>query len=483
MAAAILLLAAIPEGAVTAQSRDRKAKKGKKAQTEAPVKAPPRTFRVDGGVKTDTTYPDSVKVASDSLPGRQMRERPGTDGPGGAVSMATDSLDGAPEIATGAMDGTPETGTDSLGSIVYPGITDYEEVIVGTDAAPASGGWSRADSLQAESYGITMEELALLREIEAQDSLAVSSGDGMSFDSDVFLSRREARELARAERLADTTRINRIFRDTIPISRLTLYSMVLPGFGQLYNSQAWKIPILYGLVGTSTYFWMKERKSYADYRAEYDYLMARKSSGDFTVETDHVRRKMMKHNTAKQLWMAGAIGSYLYFVGDAAINYPGSVNSVKKATTLSTIFPGAGQVYNKSYWKVPIVIGGIATFAMVIDWNNRGYKRYKDAYSFATDGDPNTSNDLSERYMNDPGFLKNMKNDFRRSRDLSIILAGLFYVFNIIDAHVDAHLKSYDISDDLGGGVSVNIIPTTSTVSTYSMGSTQTVGLGLQITF
>lgn len=136
---------------------------------------------------------------------------------------------------------------------------------------------------------------------------------------------------------------------------------------------------------------------------------------------------------------------------------------VKKATTLATIFPGAGQVYNKSYWKLPFVVGGLATTIYTIDWNNRGYKRFKKAYS-----DRSAYDKALEEHQKDPEhhpdppvakgefgtkysaeFLKNLKDNYRRNRDLCIIITAGLYVLQIIDAHVDAHLKSYDISDDL----------------------------------
>ena len=66
------------------------------------------------------------------------------------------------------------------------------------------------------------------------------------------------------------------------------------------------------------------------------------------------------------------------------------VSNVKKATTLACICPGAGQIYNKSYWKVPFVVGGFATLIYCIDWNNRGYQRFKKAYSLRADYDNGT---------------------------------------------------------------------------------------------
>ena len=65
------------------------------------------------------------------------------------------------------------------------------------------------------------------------------------------------------------------------------------------------------------------------------------------------------------------------------------VSDVKKATTLACIFPGAGQIYNKSYWKVPFVVGGFAAMIYCIDWNNRGYQRFKKAYRLLSDYEKN----------------------------------------------------------------------------------------------
>lgn len=472
MAAGILLLVCGASDTLYAQ------KKGKKGKTEeaAPPVLPQRTYRVDGGLKTETTAGAADSTAlRDSLGGRvaagpQRVGSPGSPQPGAEAVAHADSLGGGADSLGNAI-------TDPFAMESDPAASGVVGVEKGTFTNWTEGAAShtRADSLQADSLGITLAELDRLRELDRVDSL-----DSDEADPEVFMGRRERRLLAREERMADTTRINRIFRDSIPISRVAFYSTVLPGFSQLYNSQAWKIPILYGTVGVSTYFWMKERKEYNKYKSKYDYLIKhdfeRKKYGD---EIDDAQRKMIRHNTAKQLWMFAAVGSYIYFIGDGVINYPGMTNSVKKATTLSTIFPGAGQIYNGSYWKVPIVIGGTATFAMMIDWNNRGYKRFKTAYNDAINQNPN--GEFKERYFSNPEFLKNLKQSYRRNRDLCIILAGAFYIFNIIDAHVDAHMRSYDISDDLA--MDIQIQPAMSNLYTFGGGNTNTFGLSLCLTF
>ena len=285
---------------------------------------------------------------------------------------------------------------------------------------------------------------------------------------------RERRRAARAAHDTVTIRYSRLFRDTIPISRVCALSAIAPGFGQLYNKQAWKIPLVYGVTGTAAYFAFHENSLYRDNKKQYDAL---KRANATQAETDPVQTQMIRHNTARTLLFVGAIGSYLYFIGDAALNYKGPVNSIKKATTLSTICPGAGQIYNRSYWKVPIVLGGIATMGYVINFNNRGYERFKLAYDLVTDGDETTVDEFNGRYSAD--YLKKLKNNYRRNRDLSIIITAGLYVLNIIDAHVDAHMKDYDISDDL----TMNLEPTMTQLYTLRSGQVNGLGLAFRITF
>lgn len=348
-----------------------------------------------------------------------------------------------------------------------------------------------ADSIVVDSLGITKTELDSLRMTFVTDSMNTAGeiakeegsavlGTSQIDDPIVMLSPRQQRRMDKEARWADSSfvRHNKIFRDSMPISRVTAISLVVPGFSQVYNSQAWKVPVLYGTVATGLYFGLKQNKVYKSYKSQYD--MLKKYGITDRGILDPVQNEMIKYNTRRQLLLVGALASYIYFIGDGAVNYPGQLTSVKKATTLSTIFPGAGQAFNKSYWKVPIVLGGMATFAYMIDWNNRGYKRFKTAYNIITDDDPST---VTEFYRNgaepyNADFFKNLRSSYRRNRDLCIILAGGFYILNIIDAHVDAHLKDYDISDDLA----INFEPTMFNYARNGRNTTM-VGFNLSINF
>ncbi len=127
---------------------------------------------------------------------------------------------------------------------------------------------------------------------------------------------------------------------------------------------------------------------------------------------------------------------------------------IKNATILSTACPGLGQIYNKKYWKAPIIYTALgSTIYYYID-NNTKYKNYKKAYIDRNDDNPLTIDNYSN-YTN--SNLITLQDYYRNSRDISGLLLLLVYILNIVDASVDAHLAQYNINDDL----SLNFQPKT----------------------
>lgn len=144
-----------------------------------------------------------------------------------------------------------------------------------------------------------------------------------------------------------------------------------------------------------------------------------------------------------------------------------------KAVWLGTVIPGAGQIYNGSYWKLPIVYGAFMGCGYAISINQNRYSSYKNAYlDLYNDKQAGTvSEDISKSYiavlpegydLNRVGgadtwmnTLKNRQNSYRRYRDYSILATVVVYALSLIDAYVDAQLFDYDISPDL----SLNIEP------------------------
>jgi hypothetical protein len=121
-----------------------------------------------------------------------------------------------------------------------------------------------------------------------------------------------------------------------------------------------------------------------------------------------------------------------------------------KAAFYSAVLPGLGQVYNKRYWKVPIIYLGIGTSIYFYSQNNDDYNRFRDAYKrrlagFTDDefwGNGSTPIVSSDR-------LEDAQKTAKRNKDLSIAVAVAFYLLNIIDANVDAHLRQFNVNNDL----------------------------------
>lgn len=135
----------------------------------------------------------------------------------------------------------------------------------------------------------------------------------------------------------------------------------------------------------------------------------------------------------------------------------------QKSLWYAIIFPGLGQIYNRQYWKVPIVYGGVAGLTYAISWNGKYYRDYSRGYRDIMDSDPNTkSYEKLLPYSIDPSsseaknLMKSRQNTYRRYRDLSIVGAVAFYAITVIDAYVDAQLADFDISPDL----SMQVAPT-----------------------
>lgn len=141
----------------------------------------------------------------------------------------------------------------------------------------------------------------------------------------------------------------------------------------------------------------------------------------------------------------------------------------KKALWFSLALPGLGQIYNRSWWKTPLIYGGLGVSIWFIGDNNQNYKDFRLAYSESFD--PDTENELVKKYPNQES-LKRIRDVYYKRYQLSIIATAAIYLINGLEAYVDAHLKNFEISDDLsiqyGSGKKSNnfgdTYPTNSTV-------------------
>ena len=165
----------------------------------------------------------------------------------------------------------------------------------------------------------------------------------------------------------------------------------------------------------------------------------------------------------------------------------------KRALWLSLVIPGAGQVYNRKYWKLPIFYGGFVGCVYAMTWNNQMYHDYAQAYMDIMDNDPTTqsyNNFLhlgatitpanEERYKN---IFKQRKDRYRRWRDLSIFTTIAVYALSVIDAYVDASLSDFDISDDLSLHIAPTVISNKSIATPNNPFRSSAIGIGCSLTF
>ncbi len=179
-------------------------------------------------------------------------------------------------------------------------------------------------------------------------------------------------------------------------------------------------------------------------------------SDSVRTETDSLaaenRRKMLELTSAPQLEEQPVPTDSL----NNALPIKRWTPNPTKATWLALVIPGGGQIYNRKYWKLPIVYGGFAGCAYALTWNNKMYKDYSAAYKDAVNGnwDSTSITDLlppgyrySESQLTET--LRKRKDSYRRFRDLSIFAFIGVYLLSVVDAYVDAELSNFDIGPDL----------------------------------
>lgn len=157
----------------------------------------------------------------------------------------------------------------------------------------------------------------------------------------------------------------------------------------------------------------------------------------------------------------------------------------QKALWLSLVLPGAGQIYNRKYWKLPFIYGGFLGCAYALMWNQQMYMDYSQAYLDIMDDDPNTKSyldmlppryDITGREEQFQKLFKRKKDFYRRYRDLSAFCFVGVYLLSVIDAYVDAHLSEFDITPDLSMSVEPAVMGTKTTLGGPRQGTAYGVG-------
>ena len=160
-------------------------------------------------------------------------------------------------------------------------------------------------------------------------------------------------------------------------------------------------------------------------------------------------------------------------------------NSIR-AMWLAMVFPGGGQIYNRKYWKLPIVYGGVVGCIYAVNWNSQMLKDYSQAYQDITDKDPTTNSHLemlplgyniSGREEHFKTIFKRKKDFYRRNRDVSIFCIAGVYLLSVVDAYVDAELSTFDIGRELSVQLSPNMISTDMMQGTSLMNATPCISI------
>ena len=162
----------------------------------------------------------------------------------------------------------------------------------------------------------------------------------------------------------------------------------------------------------------------------------------------------------------------------------------KRAMWLAIVLPGAGQIYNRKYWKLPLVYGGFVGCIYAMQWNNMMFRDYSKAYQDIMDTDPTTQSYnqflhlgtkiTDENKAQYQSIFKSRKDRYRRWRDLSFFCLLGVYALSIVDAYVDASLSEFDISDDLTLRVEPAVMNSSATGMAFRPSA---IGLHCSLTF
>lgn len=246
-------------------------------------------------------------------------------------------------------------------------------------------------------------------------------------------------------------------KNTMKAGTMFAGSIFLPGSSQIYNKDYWKLPIVYGGIGTFAGFGGYYLNRYNVAAKRYSRWETMKNTYEsqfyepFPVEAPTVNRRDKTLGTwllvgAGVMYWGSLLDGAICYKSDKAID-PG------RATVYSILLPGLGQIYNGEFYKVPIYWGGLVVCGYFLHTNDLNYKRYKRIHNQATSSDPSVSANVpisgeTAKYYRDV---------YRRYRDYSIVATALVYLLQVIDANVFSYMQDFEMDDNI---ISMNISPT-----------------------
>lgn len=245
-------------------------------------------------------------------------------------------------------------------------------------------------------------------------------------------------------------------KNTMKAGTLFAGSIFLPGSSQIYNRDYWKLPIVYGGIGTLAGFggyymhrYNRASHKYSQWESmKLDYESQYKMP--FPLDAPQVSQRDKNLGT----WLlAGAGLVYWASLMDGVACYQSDKSpDPGRATVYSILLPGLGQIYNGELYKVPIYWGGLAVCGYFLYTNDVNYKRYKRIHNEATSSDPEIAGNCPI-----PGeTAKYYRDVYRRYRDYSIVATVLVYLLQVIDANVFSYMQDFEVDDNI---ISLNISP------------------------
>ena len=235
-------------------------------------------------------------------------------------------------------------------------------------------------------------------------------------------------------------------KNTLKIGTMFAGSVILPGTAQIYNKDYWKLPIVYGgigtFAGTGGYYLHKYNKSKKAYEQwETDKLnFETEYGGTYGTPSPTIDYRAKKTGT----WLM--VGAGLFYWGsllDGVVSYESTMNpDPGRATLYSALLPGLGQIYNGELYKVPIYWGGLLVSVHFLTTNHTNYMRFKNIHNEVTTS-TNSSSPISGE------TAKWYRDVYRRYRDYSIVATALVYFLQVIDANVFAYMHDFEVTDDI----------------------------------
>lgn len=259
------------------------------------------------------------------------------------------------------------------------------------------------------------------------------SGEGQSDSTEVFFSFKEYFAGLKSKQGLD-------------MNTMCIGSALVIGGNQIYNKQTWKLPIVYGAIGGSL-------------------------GAGLVLNA--------KGNTKAATWcFVGAGVAYWGSMMDGVLNYkPADYPHSQKATMLSLLVPGLGQIYNKEYWKVPIYLGlmgfGVHYYADCA----KNFQRFRNIYLEATDPNISYNGPISA----DQALY--YRNIYRRYRDYALLAVAAVYLLQVMDANVFSFMHNFEVNDDLSMGMSPTVILPDYQLAYSGAPSMGTAAVGLRLGF